>query len=59
MVSRQRPKYQQKNFLDISFLFTIQNVASCSTLCHLENYLFHLYVCFKIVTHGNIEKKHH
>ena len=31
-----RPKYQQKPILDLSFLFTIKNVASGYTLCHRE-----------------------
>ena len=33
MVSGKSPKYQQKRILDLSFLFTIQNVASGYTLC--------------------------
>ena len=34
MVSGKSPKYQWKRVLDLSFLFTIQNVASGYTLCH-------------------------
>ena len=47
MVSVKRPKDQHKRILDHSFLFTIQNVASGYTLCHLENWFFHFYVSLK------------
>ena len=47
MVSRKRPKHQKKRVLDHSLLFTIQNVASCYTPCHLKNRFFQLYVSLK------------
>ena len=47
MVSEKRPKYQQKQILDLSFLFTVQNIASGYTCCHLENCFFLLYAGFK------------
>ena len=49
MVSGRNTKYQYKWILDLLILFTIKNVASGYTLCHLENRFFHLHVCFKIV----------
>ena len=48
MVSGKTPKYQYEQFLDLSFLFTVQNVVPGYTLCPLENCFFLLYVCFKI-----------
>ena len=47
MVLKKRPKHQQKQILHHSFLFIIQNVASGYTLCHLDNWFFHLYVSLK------------
>ena len=47
VVSGKGPKHQHKRILDHSFLFTIQNVASGYTLCHLENWFFHFYVSLK------------
>ena len=54
MVSRKRTIYQYKQILDLSFLFTIKNVASGYTLCHLENYFFFLYISFKIMTRKSV-----
>ena len=66
MVLEKRSKYQWKRILDHSFLFTIQNVASGYTLCHLENWFFHLYVSAKhfmeersIPDKLTYRKKHH
>ena len=50
MVSGKTEKYQQKQVLNLSFSFSIKNVAFCYALFHLENCFFLLYVCFKIVT---------
>ena len=50
MVLGGRPNYQKKRILDLSLLFTIKNVTSGYTLCHLENCFFLLYVYFRIVT---------
>ena len=47
MVLGKRPKYQQKRILDHSILFIIGNVASGYSICHLENWFFHLYVSLK------------
>ena len=49
MVSGKRFKYQQKQILDVSLLFTIENAALEYTLYHLENCFFLFYVCFKEV----------
>ena len=54
MVSGKRPEHQQKQILDLSILFTIKNVASGYTLCHLENSCVALYVCFRIMTPKSI-----
>ena len=50
MVSGRRPKYHWKQILDLSFLFTLQNVASGYTIYHLENYIFLSFVCFTIMS---------
>ena len=60
-----KPKCQQKQILDLPFLFTVQNVASGYTL--FQNCFFLLYVCFKIMIgktvvspiNWNIQKKTH
>ena len=49
MVSGKRFKYQQKQILDVSLLFTIKNAALEYTLYHLENCFFLFYVYFKEV----------
>ena len=49
MVSGRRFKYQQKQILDVSLLFTIKNAALEYTLYHLENCFFLFYVYFKEV----------
>ena len=41
-----------KNFRSFVFIYS-KNVASGYTLCHLENYFFLLYVCFKITEERN------
>ena len=51
---REETKYLQKQILDLAFLFTVQNVASGYTLCHLENCFILLYVCFKIMIWKNV-----
>ena len=54
MVSGKRPEYQQKRILDLSFLFTIKNVAPDYALCQLEICFFLLYGCYKIVTQKSL-----
>ena len=56
MISGKRPEYQQKRILDLSVLFTITNIASGYTPCHLENFYFLLYVYFQIVTRKSVKK---
>ena len=47
-------KETETSNLDLSFLFTIKNVSSGYTLCHLEHCLFLLHVCFKILTRKSV-----
>ena len=66
-IPQKQKQFRPKRVLDLSFLFTSENIASGYSFCHPEDCFFLLNACFKILTrksvispiNWNIQKKHH